>query len=267
MLVGTHRSDCQGQIGVRLRRGAGRSRSGILRLTQNERLTENPGNHKGRSTEDTDWPGMKVWVPIQGEEARGAGEPAEAKGTGTLSRRNLEGSVRAATSHNASLRSCSPLSLPIAQTRVCTRSRSSFLRGSGRRALCRPSSPPAPLQQPAYSCQGRHRGQAGRPEGEMRLLPAVPLLAPGRYPRQGLPASSSFSAARTKQSLEGPRGSAPLQGPEGGAPALGAPALSFLQLPAPPPPPCPRSALAVTQHLFKLLCEFSWLKCPTGLCP
>lgn len=86
---GAHRSEHQGQTGVLLRRGAGRSRSGILRHTRYERLSETPGIIKGRPTEDTDWPGMKLWVPVQGEEARGAGELAEAKGTGTLSRRNL----------------------------------------------------------------------------------------------------------------------------------------------------------------------------------
>lgn len=72
-----------------LRRGAGRSRSGILRHTRYERLTETPGIIKSRPTEDADWPGMKLWVPVQGEEARGTRELAEAKGTGTLSRRSL----------------------------------------------------------------------------------------------------------------------------------------------------------------------------------
>lgn len=73
-----------------------------------------------------------------------------------------------------------------------------------------------------------------------------------------MPGAASLPFLR---SPEGSGCSARLQGLEGGAPVLGAPPLSFLQL-----PPHPRSALWVTQRLCKLLYKLSWLKHLTGSC-
>lgn len=49
-------------------------------------------------------------------------------------------------------------------------------------------------------------------------------------------------------------------------PLLGAPPLSLPQLCVPLPLPHPILLGRVTQHLFKLLYKFSWLKYPTSLC-